>query len=312
MRRIFLGIEDLTPSAIIEWVEQYRYGAHNTELSPHGKNNYYTAIKWYLARATLIKYPKEELKKIKKVPVRPKDRSVDDLALEHILQFSPNTTFELAFRLIRERGIMPHELLSIRVKDVSKSEEGYAVVSLPAENPEVPSRRNKTGPRIIIFVRNAARILELARVVGAGTGPEGRLFPWRHGVLSVIFCRMKKMQEEVARREGWNNLYRGRLYDLRHAAITEMYVHGFVDQEVRAMVGWAPSSKMPDIYVHIGTKHLLDACKRNETNYINIESNKRNLGLKETHFGTFNKIVNNSKLYRKFPDNANEINFYIK
>ena len=83
------------------------------------------------------KISKRRPEKIKKIAVKTKDRRVDDSALEYIGQFSPSATFELAFRLMREYGIMPHELFSISVKDVFKSREGYAVVSLPAECPEV-------------------------------------------------------------------------------------------------------------------------------------------------------------------------------
>ncbi|MHA1270714.1 MAG: hypothetical protein ACTSPY_13055 [Candidatus Helarchaeota archaeon] len=83
-------------------------------------------------------------------------------------------------------------------------------MSLPAENPEVPSKRNKTGPRVIIFVRNVDRLLELAGKTGRTYGTEAKIFPWRHGVLSAVFCKMKKIQEVAASKEGWDNLYKGR------------------------------------------------------------------------------------------------------
>ncbi|MHA1428716.1 MAG: hypothetical protein ACTSQI_22285 [Candidatus Helarchaeota archaeon] len=75
---------------------------------------------------------------------------------------------------------------------------------------------------------------------------------------------MKKTQAEVAAQEGWDKLYTGRLYDLRHAAITDMYLQGFIDQEVRALVGGSPASRMPNVYVHVQERHLLTACRRVE------------------------------------------------
>ncbi|MHA1129638.1 MAG: hypothetical protein ACTSQI_18630 [Candidatus Helarchaeota archaeon] len=153
---------------------------------------------------------------------------------------------------------MANKLKSINEKD------GWALMNLPETNPKTASGRNKTGARQIIFIQNAHRLLELARKVEHQKGKEARLFLWALGTLPVIFCRMKKRQVEAAAREGWNKLYSGRLYDLRHAAITEMYLNGFIDQEVRAMVGWTPSSKMPNVYVHVNERHLLDACQRVE------------------------------------------------
>jgi len=282
LRRLLLGVEDLSPESIARWVDEYRFGPENSSLSLYGKNNYYATIKWYLARSSIINYPKELLLRIKKISIRPKDRKIDDLALEHLLQFSPDTTFELAFRLMRECGLRPHELLSIRTRDVSRSEEGYAVIALPDRNPVVPSERNKTGARTIIVVKNADRLLSLASVVRKRDGPDGRLFPWKNGVLSAIFCKMKRMQKKYARIEGWNKVYKGRLYDLRHAAITDMYVQGFGDQEVRAMVGWTPASKMPDVYVHINKKHLIDACRK-------VEANCMELGISEKNYN--NKTI---------------------
>lgn len=169
---------------------------------------------------------------------------------------------ELAFRLIRECGFRPHELLSIKISDVSETDEGWALIELPENNPETSSGRNKTGSRRIICVNNAQRLLDTVEKSTENEDQGDRLFPWSLGTLSVIFCRMKKKQKKLAAREGWAKLYSGRLYDLRHASITEMYLAGYKDQEIRAMVGWTPASRMPNVYVHVTERHLLDACRR--------------------------------------------------
>ncbi|MHA1855072.1 MAG: hypothetical protein ACTSYY_03430 [Promethearchaeota archaeon] len=51
----------------------------------------------------------------------------------------------------------------------------------------------------------------------------------------------------------------GRLYDLRHTAITNMYLKALPDQVIRKMVGWSPSSRMSDVYVHVQEAHLKQA-----------------------------------------------------
>jgi len=245
----------------MKWIDSYRFGTDEQPLGPHGRNNYITTLKWYFSRSTVAKLSPADLKSLKKERVPLKDRDIDEEALEHLLQFSPTPLHDLAFRLVRERGIRPHELLSLRACDVSETKEGWALVDLPETNPATSSGRNKTGARRIIFIQNAQRLLQLAHKVENQIGRDVRLFPWALSTLPVTFCRMKKMQAEVAAQEGWDKLYTGRLYDLRHAAITDMYLQGFIDQEVRALVGWSPASRMPNVYVHVQERHLLTACR---------------------------------------------------
>ncbi|MBD3229206.1 MAG: tyrosine-type recombinase/integrase, partial [Candidatus Lokiarchaeota archaeon] len=222
LNRIFLGINELSIDEIEGWLDFYRYGNENKPLGPHGRNNYISALKWYLSRSKIIKFDQGILNALKKEPIKPKDRSFDEEALEHLLQFSPSTLHELAFRLIRECGLRPHELLSIKVSDVSETDEGWALIELPENNPETSSGRNKTGSRRIICVDNARRLLDTVENNTNNKDQGARLFPWSSGTLSVIFCRMKKKQKKMAAKEGWAKLYCGRLYDLRHASITEM------------------------------------------------------------------------------------------
>jgi integrase len=53
--------------------------------------------------------------------------------------------------------------------------------------------------------------------------------------------------------------FTGRLYDLRHTAITTLYLHALPDQVIRKIFGWTPSSRMPDIYVHVTRAHVSQA-----------------------------------------------------
>ncbi|HEC39734.1 MAG TPA: hypothetical protein ENI29_15955 [bacterium] len=61
-----------------------------------------------------------------------------------------------------------------------------------------------------------------------------RLFPFKHGMLSVTFSRMKLKQLEEA--SNMDAIFKRRLYDLRHAAITNFYLKGLSDQEVRRLL----------------------------------------------------------------------------
>ena len=87
-----------------------------------------------------------------------------------------------------------------------------------------------------------------------------RLFPFKNGMLSIMFSQMKQNQlKEALNAEA---TFKGRLYDLRHAAITNLFRKGLSDQEVRKLVGWTPSSKMPDVYVHIHINHVINTLRR--------------------------------------------------
>ena len=68
-----------------------------------------------------------------------------------------------------------------------------------------------------------------------------------------------------------------------HNAITEMYTQGMKDQIIRKMVGWHPSSKMPDIYVHIKEQQMildqLNALNPNKAiTPIKIKKNNHDIG----------------------------------
>ncbi|MHA1428715.1 MAG: hypothetical protein ACTSQI_22280 [Candidatus Helarchaeota archaeon] len=161
----------------MKWLESYRFGKDKQPLGPHGRNNYITTLRWYFSRSTVAKLSPADLKTLKKERVPLKDRDIDDEALEHLLQFTPTPLHDLAFRLVRERGIRPHELLSLRACDVSKTEEGWVLVKLPETNPVTSSGRNKTGARRIIFIQTARKLLQLAHKVQNQKGRDARLFP---------------------------------------------------------------------------------------------------------------------------------------
>jgi len=64
-----------------------------------------------------------------------------------LLSYAPSETYELAYLLIYETGIQPHELLSITTQEVEERSNGLVLVKIPEENPATPSKKNKTGSR---------------------------------------------------------------------------------------------------------------------------------------------------------------------
>ena len=288
LRIIYMNVPNLTRDSFLKWLENYVSERTNKKLGPHGKNRYIKAINWYLNKTQKFPNAKKIAKQLDlkcyKIPHSPgKVISIDKL--ESILQYAPDEVHELAFRLIYEAGFRPHELLSIRVCDIRLVTKSYTdekeykgielcTISIPDKNPETPSGRNKTGGRSIIIYKNITALLQLMEKRSADGGMEARLFPYRHKHFSNVFSRMKKnyyeinsdtkpetefKTKEASLKNKQKQKFNGRLYDLRHSAITEMYTKGLSDQVIRKMVGWRPASKMPNTYVHIGEQSIITA-----------------------------------------------------
>lgn len=168
-------------------------------LGPHGKNNYIIAVKWILKRSKLISLPPKEMAKLKRFKVENKGRYVDEDDFYKILSYAPSDTHELAYLLMYETGIRPHELLSLTTEHVEERTDNLVLVKIPDVNPEAPSGRNKTDGRTIIVRENAKQLLTLRKRMkeADSIGSQARnrrLFPFKHGALSVAFTRMKQKQ----------------------------------------------------------------------------------------------------------------------
>ncbi|MFX1258289.1 MAG: hypothetical protein ACFFAN_10540, partial [Promethearchaeota archaeon] len=129
-------------------------------LGPHGKNNYITAVKWLFKRSELVNLPQDELAKLKKFKADNKGRFIEEDDFYRLLSYAPTEEYELAYLLIFETGIRPHEILSVTVQDIEQSSDGLILEKIPEMNPEAPSKKKKAGSRTIIVQQNAVRLLE--------------------------------------------------------------------------------------------------------------------------------------------------------
>ncbi|MFX1256391.1 MAG: tyrosine-type recombinase/integrase [Promethearchaeota archaeon] len=234
-------------------------------LGPHGKNNYIIAVKWIFKRSKIANLTPNELAKLKKFKADNKGRYIEEDAFYRLLRYAPSNTYELAYLLVFKTGIRPHELLSVTVQDVEERSDGLVLMKIPEENHITPSKKNKTGGRTIIVQQNATQLLKRVKRLKI-TQPQAshmRLFPLKNGMFSIIFSRMKQKQLKEASNP--ETPFKGRLYDLRHTAITNLYLKGLSNQEVRKLVGWTPSSKMPDVYVHLHINHIITSFRRKST-----------------------------------------------
>jgi len=160
-------------------------------------------------------------------------------------------------------------MLSLTTEHVEERTDDLVLVKILDVNPEAPSGRNKTGGRTIVVRENAKQLLvglwkKIKEANSNGSQARNRrLFPFKHGILSVAFTRMK--QKQVKESTDPESNFKGRLYDLRHSAIANLYLKGLTEQEVRKLIGWTPTSRMPDAYVHMHINHIIHSLYRNDS-----------------------------------------------
>ena len=237
-------------------------------LGPHRKNNYMIVVKWILKRSKLVSLPSKELAKLKRFKAENKGQFIADDSFYKILSYAYSDIHELACLLMYETGIRPHEMLSLTTEHIEERTDDLVLVKIPDVNPETPSGRNKTGGGIILIRENAKKLLERQKKIkeansNGSQARDKRIFPFKDGALSVAFTRMKQMQTKESTDPKCN--FKGCLYDLRHSAITNLYLEGLTDQKVKKLVGRTPSSRMPEVYVYVHINHIIHSLYRNDS-----------------------------------------------
>ncbi|MHA1855071.1 MAG: hypothetical protein ACTSYY_03425 [Promethearchaeota archaeon] len=192
------NLDDLELETIRTWLTTYISPRTGRKLGPHGQNAYIIELKWFMKRTEipcLQRVIDPIIQRLRRNSTKSPGRCIDPMIFERLLQFSPSATYDLAFRLIYECGLRPHELLSICVKDISittiSDEKQAVLIDLPDLNPVTPSGKNKTGGRPILVIQNFHLLWEYVQSIKEQNGLESRLFPWAHKTLSVTYSRMK-------------------------------------------------------------------------------------------------------------------------
>ncbi|MHA1336382.1 MAG: hypothetical protein ACTSPW_11640, partial [Promethearchaeota archaeon] len=72
----------------------------------------------------MIGLPGKEIAKIRRYKAKDSGRYIEQGEFYRILSYALDMRYELAFLLIYETGIRPHELLSVRLKDVEVRSDG--------------------------------------------------------------------------------------------------------------------------------------------------------------------------------------------
>ncbi|MHA1731460.1 MAG: hypothetical protein ACTSU5_05930 [Promethearchaeota archaeon] len=89
-------------------------------LGPHGRNAYRRAARWFAGNSPLVDPGTRDALlgglALERAPLT--GSVVDDADLLALLELAPSAELELAFLVLRDTALRPHELLSVRLEDV--------------------------------------------------------------------------------------------------------------------------------------------------------------------------------------------------
>jgi integrase len=147
--------------------------------------------------------------------------------------------------ILYEGGLRAGELLNLKKKDIEISNNGIAKARV----------RGKTGERIVFFVFSSGLLKEFLQSHPLDD-PESPLFFYktREGKLapltySALRMKIKRLAEKTGLRK---KIY---LHLFRHSSASKL-ASILPEPLLRKYFGWSPSSKMPEIYLHLTNKQL--------------------------------------------------------
>lgn len=206
------------------------------------ENNFKIAVKRFyqwLRDMEDDEYP-QEVKWMKPKPakslVTPKDL-ISDEEFDLLLGACNNQRDRAILQLLREEDYRPHELLGLRVGDVTPTKYGLIITV-----------DGKTGPRTLPIIDSAPDIKLWLNMHQARDDPE-----------APLWYAFKKEGITPLSYEGLRNLFRRlqkktkrRIYPMlvRHTALTDD-AKKMKEPLLRKKAGWTPGSKMPAVYIHL-------------------------------------------------------------
>jgi integrase len=147
--------------------------------------------------------------------------------------------------ILYEGGLRSGELLNLKKKDIEFLNNGIAKAHV----------RGKTGERVVFFVFSSGLLKEFlhSHPLNDPESPlffyknqEGKLAPLTYNALRM---KIKRLAEKTGLRKKIH------LHLFRHSSASRL-VSILPEPLLRKYFGWSPSSKMPEVYLHLTNKQL--------------------------------------------------------
>ena len=173
--------------------------------------------------------------------IRLRDKIITPEELNALLRVAEHPRTKALIAVAYETGARPHELLSLRLRDVVFHRE-YALLRLTG----------KTGERAVPIIRSLPYLQAWLAVHPGKEDPDAPLFciVWRGRVKSITVEAFTRALKRLSKRA--NLARRIHPYMFRHTRLTELAERGLTEYQLKQFAGWTPGSKMAERYIRMG------------------------------------------------------------
>ena len=177
-----------------------------------------------------------------------RDRILSKDEVEALIRAARSAKMRALIALVYEGGLRISEALSLRVRDIQPFPphgipKGYVVTV-----------RGKTGERSVLVVDALPYIREWL-LVHPLPDPDMPLFPGSRVERQMSRRAAEVSFERIRRRAG---VRKATWHTLRHTRATEL-ASKLTESELRKVMGWTPSSKMVEVYVHLSGRDAVSS-----------------------------------------------------
>jgi integrase len=210
----------------------------------------------------------KRLTKREKTSYKPSD-IWDERDMSIFLKYCPNKRDKCYYAMAFDMSARPHEILSLRVKDVK-----FCVTEENKQYVEVRIPDGKTGSRVTVLINSIPYLKEWLLEHPHSSNSDSYLFIIKNGsrltyeglasrctyyeknYYPSLLSDSSTIQVDVPDKAIIRNLLTKpwNLYILRHSALTKKSQF-LTEANLRSHAGWTASSKMPQVYVHLNGEH---------------------------------------------------------
>lgn len=193
----------------------------------------------------------------------------DERDMAVFLKYCPNKRDRCYFALGFDMSARPHEILSLRIKDIK-----FCVTEWNKQYVEVKIPDGKTGSRITVLIDSIPYLKEWLLEHPHSSNPDSYVFIIKNGsrltydglasrciyyeknYYPSLLSDSSTINTDVSDKAIIRNLLTKpwNLYVLRHSALTKKSQF-LTEANLRSHAGWTASSKMPQVYVHLNGEH---------------------------------------------------------
>ncbi len=152
--------------------------------------------------------------------------------------------------ILSESACRISEALNLNINDLSKTDYGF----------KMRIRDGKTGARDIALISSVPHIKQWLNIHPLRNDADAPLFVnlgTRNHYERMTRWGARKVIRTIAKNAGIKRRVHPHLF--RHTTLTNLASDGMQESILRKLAGWAGSSEMPAVYIHVGNKDVEDA-----------------------------------------------------